>query len=166
MSNLTAICKNCQNSQAKAVYQCGVCGDPVCKKCSLFPSETFSYLRTIPPILTHDCYCGSCYEQNVAGPTATYNEMMEKAKEITIYTTKETKLTRLFVRKHLPYEVENCADEREAIMRMSFFAVQDNFNCLIDVEITKKKVANGSHKKFIFAGKSVPHLLDLKRSRW
>ncbi len=118
--------------------------------------ETFSFQKKVPEELTHSCYCMNCFDDKVAAPLNEYNDKMEKAKEIILYSKEQTKLTRLLKRKNLPYKVDGCEDEQEAIMRMSFMAVEDKCNCLIDVEIQTRKIIAGSHKKTVFGATAVP----------
>lgn len=118
--------------------------------------ETFSFQKKVPDELKHSAYCMNCFDDKVAAPLAEYNDKMERAKDIILYTKEQTKLTRLLKRKNAPYKVEGCEDEHEAIMRMSFMAVEDRFNCLIDIEIQTKKIVSGSHKKTMFAATAVP----------
>ena len=118
--------------------------------------ENFSFQKKVPEELTHSAYCMHCFDEKVAAPLEAYNQKMEKAKDIILYSKEQTKLTRLLKRKNAPYKVEGCEDEQEAIMRMSFMAVEDKCNCLIDIEIQTKKIISGSHKKTVFGATAVP----------
>lgn len=158
------ICKTCR--KPKASYNCGLCQEDICKSCTQFLAEgTFSFLPKIPEELQHSCYCGQCFDEKVSSPLQTYEETMEKAKDLIIYTKEQSKATRLLKRDHTPYKVENCEDEQEAIVRMAFFAVQDNFNAIIDVEVKNHKIIVGSHKKTVFSAQSYPVMLDTKKYR-
>lgn len=90
---------------------------------------------------------------------------MEKAREVIIYSNAQTKLTRLVSRKAEPYHVEECEDEQEALMRMSFFAAQNNFNALVDVAFKTRKIIVGSHKKTMFSATATPANIDPTRLR-
>ena len=85
-----------------------------------------------------------------------YTHDLELAKEIIIYEKSQTKLTRFLKRKEEPYIVDNCEDKQEALMKMSFYAVQEKFNALIDIEYFTKKIIVGSHKKTIWSARAVP----------
>lgn len=148
------LCKTCKGP--KAVYACGLCEEVLCKKCAEFLSETFSFQRKVPASLTHSCYCSQCFDAQVAGPLAEYEQNMERAKEVYIFTKEQTKITRLLSRKNPPYLVEECEDQQEAILRLSFLAVADGFNTLIDVQVKTRKIVVGSHKKTIFSASGVP----------
>lgn len=152
------ICKTCRSPKAK--YACGLCQEHMCKKCTQFIIDNFTYLRSVPQELTHSTYCTVCYDETVSGPMNEYNETMEKAKDIILYSKEQTKLTRFLKRKEDPLHVDNCEDEQEAIMRLSFFAVQGKFNCLIDVEVKNKKLIVGSHKKTLYSATAVPITID------
>lgn len=95
---------------------------------------------------------------------------MEKAKQILVYSKKESKITRLMKRLDEPFEVKDCADEYEATMRLAFKAVQSNKNVLIDFELTHDKVRNGSYQKLIWKGSAIgvsiePSQLPKQRTR-
>lgn len=151
-------CKTCH--KPKANYKCGLCEEDVCKGCVEFLAETFSFKRAIPASLKHPTYCGQCFDAEVAEPLQQYNETMEKAREVFVFTKDEAKLTRLLAKKAAPYHVENCEDEEEALLRMSFFAVEDGFNCLVNIVLDHKKIIVGSHKKTIWSATATPENID------
>jgi uncharacterized protein YbjQ (UPF0145 family) len=124
-------------------------------------TENFSAMRKkIPEDLKHSYYCINCFDDKVAAPLNEYTETMEKAKDIILYSKDQSKLTRLIKRKADPYKVEGCEDEQDAMMRMSFYAVEDGHNCLIDIQVQTKKLIVGSHKKTMFAASGVPVTID------
>jgi hypothetical protein len=155
---MSAVCKTCH--KPKANYACGICEEPICKTCTEFLTETFSFLKKVPVELTHSSYCTVCFDQSVRAPLDAYNETMEAAKEIIIYSKEQSKLTRGLKRLEDPLKVENCEDEEEALMRMSFDAVKMNFNALIDVQFKTSKIIIGSHKKTMVSATAVPVTLD------
>lgn len=159
------LCKTCRTILNTVDYHCGLCFEPICKKCAVFTVETFDYLRRVPEKLTHPCTCSLCYDQEIAKPTEEYLERVEQSKEIIIFSKNESKQTRLFSRKEPAYVVEDCDDEEDALRHMSFWAIEDNFNCLIDITYAKKKIVIGSHKKFIWTGRGIPVNIDTKRLR-
>lgn len=116
--------------------------------------------KPVPEFLKHSSYCMNCFDDQVAGPLNQYNETMEKAKDIILYSKDQSKLTRLIKTKAEPYKVENCEDEEEAVMRMSFWAVEDGHNCLISLQYQTKKAIVGSHKKTIFGATAIPVTID------
>lgn len=158
------ICKTCQ--KPKANFHCGLCTEAICKSCAHFVGEeTFSFLKIIPKALTHETYCSTCFDENVSETFNDYNDTMEKAKDIIIYGKEQTKLTRGLPRTEEPYRVENCEDEEEVLMRMSFFAVKAGFNAIIDVQYTTRQQILGSHKKKMWAGTGMPVTIDPKAIR-
>lgn len=159
MNSPAVFCKTCR--KPKAPYTCGLCQEHVCKSCAEFlDQDAFAFLKKIPEELTHTAYCSNCFDDKVAAPLADYNQALEKARDIYIFTKDQTKQTRLLKRKEEPYHVENCEDEEEAIMRMSFMAVQAHFNAVIDIQLNSKKIIVGSHKKTIWSGTGVPITID------
>jgi hypothetical protein len=157
--NFTAVCTTCK--KPKAAYTCGICKEPVCKSCGNFVgAEKFSFLRKIPEDLKHEVYCNVCFDDKVAAPLAEYEATMEKARDIIVFQKNETKRTGHLKRKELPYKVEDCEDEDETVLRLAFFAVQDGFNCLLDIQISHRKIIVGSHKKTVFSGTAIPITID------
>ena len=116
--------------------------------------------KKVPDSLKHNNYCIPCFDDNVATPLTEYNDTMEKAKDIILYSKEQTKLTRLIKTKAEPYKVENCEEEDEAVMRMSFWAVEDGHNCLIHLQFNTKKIIVGSHKKTMFGATAIPCTID------
>lgn len=162
MTDTQTFCKSCR--KPKAPYICGVCEEHVCKACTQFLSEeNFSFLKVIPPELKHNSYCPQCFDEKVSGPLADYEETLEKAREIFIFSKDQTKQTRLVQRKEAPYSVENCEDQEEAVMKMSFWAVKAGFNALVDLQYQHKKIIVGSHKKTIWSATAIPVTIDPKR---
>jgi len=154
-----SVCKICK--KPKAPYTCGICHENTCKACTQFMGEgSFAFQRVIPPILAHTYYCTNCFDQHVAGPLDDYNQILEKARDIIIYGKDQTRLTRYIKRKEEPYHVDDCVDKEEAVLKMSFYAVEAKFNCLIDVILTSKKVAVGTYKKAVWSGTAVPVTID------
>lgn len=164
MTNSPLLCKTCK--KPKANFNCGLCEEHICKSCAQFLTEgSFSFLKKIPKELTHSTYCTNCFDDVVAAPLAQYEENMEKAKEVMVFTKDQAKVTGHLKRKEDPYQVDNVEDEQEAIMRLAFFAAQDNFNCLLDVQLKNKKIIVGSHKKTIFSATAIPITIDPKAVR-
>jgi hypothetical protein len=157
------VCKTCRT--AKAPFQCGICQCSICKKCTQFLDETFQFRRQVPESLKHSSYCMNCFDDEVSAPLADYQDKLERAKEIIIFTKDRSKITRLLKRKADPYQVDECEDQEEALMKMSFLAVEDNYNCLIDVALKSRKIINGSHRKAIWSGEAVPINIDPNKLR-
>lgn len=162
-------CLTC--SKTKAPLTCGICKGAICKSCTQFvEEEAFSFLSEVPKDLRHQAYCFQCFDNQVKPQLDTYNSMIEQAKQIIIFTKKESKITRLMKRMEAPFEVKECAGEYEATMRLAFKAVQANYNVLIDFELTHKKVREGSYQKLIWNGSAIgvsiePHKLPKERTR-
>ncbi len=161
---MSDICKTCR--KPKANYQCGICTEHSCKSCTHFiGEESFSFLKVIPKELTHSTYCTQCFDEKVSGPLSQYEATMNQAKEVIFFTKDQSKQTSFLKRKEDPYFVENCEDEQEAIMKMSFYAVQAGFNALLDIKLSSKKIVVGSHKKTIWSGTSIPTTIDPSKIR-
>lgn len=157
--NLTPVCKTCR--KPKAPYQCGICLEHLCKSCAEFRDENaFSFLQKVPEKLKHTIYCQNCFDEFVAEPERKYQETMEEAKNVMAFMKNESKKTGHIQRKEDPLKVVDCEDEQETILRLAFQAAQDGFNCLLDIQITTRKIITGSHKKTVFSGTAIPVKID------
>ena len=156
---MSAICKTCR--KPKANFECGLCHEPVCKSCAHFlGEESFAFLKVVPEELSHSSYCTHCFDDKVSAPLQEYDETLEKAREVIIFTKEQSKQTSFLKRKEEPYQVQDCADEEEAIMKMAFYAAQAKFNAIIDIQLKSKKIIVGSHKKSVWSGTAIPVNID------
>jgi hypothetical protein len=159
MSGQLSVCKACK--KPKANFDCGICQDSVCKSCGHFlGKEAFSFLRAIPPHLCHSVYCNQCFDPLVSDVLNQYEITMDKAREVIVFTKSETKRTSHLKRKDPPYQVLDCEDEAETILRLAFFAAEDGHNCLLDLNLTQRKIIIGSHKKTVFSATAIPTTIN------
>lgn len=156
------ICSACQSP--KATLQCGICRDPLCKSCAqTLEHDSFQYLRKIPQDLAHKAYCVPCFDEKVTQELDKYNETLEKAKNVYVFTKAQSKETRLIKRKAQSIKVENCSDEDDATMRLAFQAAENGFNAIVDVHLTSKKVINNSYQSTAWMGTAIPAHVDADR---
>ncbi|MEK6773066.1 MAG: hypothetical protein AABY64_03925 [Bdellovibrionota bacterium] len=151
-----SLCISCQSP--KAPLNCGICEGAICKYCAhIFDDETFSFLPHKPSHLCHTTYCNVCFNEKVSDELDQYNRTMELAKAVHIFDHTQGKETRLMKRRvEDKITVENCIDPDEAVLRLAFFAVQKNFNAVINVEVSSDKVKDGSYSKRIWRATGIP----------
>lgn len=155
-------CSICQ--KPKAALSCGICHCSVCKGCAQFLEEDrFSFLAQVPAELSQGVYCGICFDQKVQPALESYDQLMEKAKEILVFFKTQGKETRLFKRTEPAFKVTDCADHDETILRLAFYAAQAGFNAIIDTNITSEKVKFGTYQNLKWTGSAVPSNVDLSR---
>ncbi len=154
-----SVCISC--FKPKPTLQCGFCHSAVCKYCAQFvEEETFSFLPEVPNELTHSTYCPPCFNEKVEPELAAYKQTMLKAKQIDVYYKKQSKETRLIKRFVDPVKVEACSDRDETILRLAFLAAKENFNSIIDVQVSSVKVRMGSYQNLSWSGTAIPaHVL-------
>ncbi len=162
-------CVGC--GKPKAVLNCEVCDDALCKKCDqILDPSTFSFLPKIPAELSHLHYCGNCFDSIVAPELHNYNEVMDRAKKAFVFFTTQRKETPLIKKAREVLKVENCLDRDETILRLAFFAAQDDYNAVIDVEVNSVKLRDGAYQTSRWSGKAVAaqidaHKVDLQDQR-
>ena len=168
MEKLT--CYLCQ--KPKATLHCGLCTESICKGCAQFLNDdTFSFLPHIPNHIKFTTYCEPCFHKNVEPELEAYNQTLERAKNILVFSKTQSKETRLIKRIEDPVRVIDCPDHDETILRLAFFAAAANFNAIVDVELSSEKVKNGSYQTSKWAGVAIPaQVNDAKltkdRSSW
>ncbi len=145
----------CACFKPKATLLCGICQENVCKNCAQFlDEESFAFLPNRPAPLKHTTYCPQCFDKDVAGELGRYNDDLEKAKDIAVYDISQGKETRSFKRSDDKFEVKDCPDREETLMRLAFMAVRAGYNSIVDVDITSKKVRQEAYQTQIYAGKA------------
>ncbi len=113
-------------------------------------------MQKIPDSLRHQVYCVPCYDKDIAQSLSNYSQTLEQAKNVRIFFDHQGKETRLLKRKEKPIAVVDCADREETIMRLAFQAASREFNTLVDVHLTSKKVRNHAYQTLIWQGSAVP----------
>jgi hypothetical protein len=150
-----ALCCTC--FKPKATLTCGICTEDLCKYCAQFLEEdSFSFLNVKPTDLQHDTFCGPCFDAKVAPELAAYNDTVERAKEILIFTKVQNKETRFIRRDEERIHVAECDDRNDVIMRLAFQAVQKGFNGLIDIDLETHKVRSGAYQTTTWKGSGIP----------
>jgi hypothetical protein len=151
----TPECKSCL--EPKAHLNCGLCGSAVCKKCAEFvDGGSFAFSPEGSVKFAHGAYCPSCFDSNVAAPLAAYNEDFEKAKGIIVFSRDQGKESRRYKKNAPAVHVEDCDDSREALLRLAFLAVRENFNGLVNVDLKSKKVKINSYTTTKWSGSGIP----------
>ncbi len=141
----------------KANLECGICKEPVCKTCAQFlEDDSFSFLQKVPEELACSAYCSRCFDEKVAPQLAEYEATMEKARKVTVFLKNQSKESRIYKSLEAPITVDGCPDAKEALLRLAFFAVQANFNGLINVDISAKKFREGGYQNSIYSGIGTP----------
>jgi hypothetical protein len=152
-------CISCR--QPQATLRCDACEEPVCKKCvQTLAADTFSFLKKIPTELTHTTYCGLCYDKSVAPALESYNETMERAKDVFIFYKTQRKEIPLIRRSKEVFKVKDCIDRDETILRLAFFAAEQNYNAVIETEVLSDKVRNAGYQKSVWRGEGSPAQVD------
>ncbi len=163
-------CISCQGT--KALLKCGCCESDVCKYCAhILPEDNFSFLTEVAPELKHEVYCPPCFNLHVSDQWDDYQATMEKAKNINVYLSNQSKETRLIKRIQKPIKVSGCKDHDETLLRLAFQAVKAGFNGLIDVDLVSQKVKIAGYQTQTWSGKGIPvelkgHHIVKDRSIW
>jgi hypothetical protein len=85
---------------------------------------------------------------------------MARAKEVMVFFKTQSEETRLIRRVEKPFQVSDCVDRDEVIMRLAFLAAENNFNALVDVSVLSEKVRNEGYQTTKWKGTGVPVQLD------
>ena len=149
-------CCICQKSKVTLV--CGICKGDLCKSCTEFlEPEQFSFFSQVPENLSHSAYCSDCYTVKVAPEQSHYDELMEQAKQVSVYEKTQHKETRLVKRnKDDEVKITDWPDYKDALLRLAFFAAEKGFNTLVDVDLKAKKIINGRYQSSLWSGTALP----------
>lgn len=148
------ICYSCRQPEAtlKNNYRCGLCQSLLCKNCAeFFDAEFFSFLKVIPDELKVATYCRNCFEAKVVPAKDSYAEIMRHAKEVHIFEKRE-KYIPLVKKERFKVVVEDCADRKETLLRLGFLAAEQDYNAVVDVEVTYKKIRNEGYQTTAWSG--------------
>lgn len=157
-----SLCSSCQ--RPKAAYTCGVCKNSVCKSCAQFlDEETFSFFSVIPPELKHTHYCPSCWDTHVEPAKQTYDETIERARDMYFFFDTQKRNIKQLKRAKEKVFVEECIDRDETILRLAFKAAEQGFNAIVEAEVTSKKVRNEGYQKSVWRGSGLPADVDKEK---
>lgn len=155
MENI-ATCCSCLKAN-KASFRCGICQSSICKSCVHFVDDhAVSFFSKIPVELTHPAYCGDCFSKTVQPHMFSYENILEKAKLVTVFFKDQGKRTRLMNRNEKMIQVKDCSDKEETLLRLAFMATEANFNSLIDVDITFVKTKINFYQTSLWQGSAIP----------
>lgn len=144
-------CKN------KTAMLCDSCAQPSCKRCCYYvDAAAFEYLSYLPENIQNKVFCPNCYNDNISKELIEYEEILTRAKNLDIYIKKQSSETRLMRRISKPIKVDNCGDEKDALMRLAFKAAQLGYRTIVDVDLKAKKVGQGSYIKKVWSGFAIP----------
>lgn len=151
-------CTSCLKPKAalKNTSLCGLCQRMSCKACTQFlDPDAFSFLEKVPEDLRHGTYCHACYDEKVAPELASYARAMERAKQVYVFYKKHGYL-QLIRRSKKMLSIRECTDRKEVLLRLAFFAAQQSYNALIDVELIPEKVQISGYQKSNWTGTGFP----------
>lgn len=161
-STMEKVCISCR--RPKAIHECGLCSEPVCKNCEIFlDSGTFSFLEHVPDPLTHTHYCPGCFSSEVDPALQNYNETMELAKNVYFFFRTQKRPPPILKKSKERVRVGACDDRDQTILRLAFFAVQQGFNGIIEAEVTSEKIRNGAYQSSVWKGVGIPALVDAEK---
>lgn len=149
MSN--APCSICNAS--KAPNTCRACESVVCKNCvETVTDETFEYADFTEANSPIGSYCSSCYTTEIVPKLETYEAILERAKDVAVFTLDQSKESRLVKRSDLKLKIDECPDKDALLMRLAYMAAKAGYNTLVDVDLVYSKVRDGSFKLSNWAG--------------
>lgn len=153
-------CLSCR--KRAGAYACVSCEDPVCKPCSETVSDPlFVSLESIPEAQVAGRFCGRCFDSEMGPRLDAYRTTLEAAKQVFIFFTSQKKSIPLIRKSKTLVVVESCADRDETILRLAYFAAKEEYNAVVDVDVSVKKIrAGGSTKTADWKGQGYPALVD------
>lgn len=156
MKNTCATCR-----QPTADLDCALCENTICEPCNLAPpTGSFSLLKSIPEALSHKIYCRFCFDEKVEPELMKYEEIKSKADEVYVFFKTQRKEIPLIKKSREVFEVTDCDDRDETILRLAFMAAEQNFNAVIETDVIHKKVRNHAYQSTRWQGTGIPAMVD------
>jgi hypothetical protein len=141
---------------SQTAFKCLVCECSLLKGDVQFVAEdTFSFSSVSGKGLA-GTYCMSCFDDRVTPELERYNLLMEKAKDVNVFFSSQSKESRFVRRTEKPIKVVDCQDRDEAVLRLAFLAAEAGKNSIVDVDLSSVKVMNGNWKSLRWSGLAVP----------
>jgi hypothetical protein len=148
---MSSSCSSC--FKPKANLECHECHAPICKNCAQFvDDEQFSYDPKMQTLDLTGAYCLSCHEKKIVPVQAAYDELMQRARDVSVFFTDQGKETRLIKRSEDKFTINECADRDETVLRLAFLAAKAGYNGIVDVDLTYSKSREGSFKIASWSG--------------
>jgi hypothetical protein len=148
---------NASMGPMKRNLQCLSCQCELHKSEAQFVDEmTFAFYLKLPEGVQEGVYCAQCFDLKISSEIATYNEKLERAKNVNVFFATQSKESRFVRRIEKPVRVENCTDRDETVLRLAFLAVEANKNSIVDVDLKSTKVKNGRWQTSIWSGQGIP----------
>lgn len=120
-------------------------------------------MPVVPEMLQGGAFCQPCYIHKVQPEILAYEQDVERARNVTVFDKRQTKETRHVQRLEPAVVVDHCPDREETLLRLAYLAIKAGFNGLVDVEISSKKIRNGSRQNSDWKGIGVPAEIDLTK---
>lgn len=140
---------------------CTLCGVALCKRCAQFAGEdVVEWLEPMPAHFHAGVFCSSCFERQVAGELAAYQETLALAEQVNVFYKSENRQSRFVRRQEKPLRVEGCLDRESTLLKLAFRAAQQGFNLLVDVEMTCEKVRLEGWQTSKWKGSGIPAHVD------
>lgn len=147
----TTACTICNNP--KANVSCRECDSAVCKSCIEFVGDDVfefdEYTEENSPV---GHYCSTCYTTEIVPRLEVYNEIVERAKEVSVFSTEKGKESRLIKRTDVHLKIDECADKEDLIMKLAYMAAKAGYNSIVDMDLVYTKVRDGSFKLANWSG--------------
>lgn len=113
-----------------------------------------------PKALDSSTFCEACYFEKIEPIIKTYEENLEKAKQVNLFYKDQARETRLMSRAAPEIRIENCLDRDETILRLAYRAAELQYNSLIDVDIKSVKVREANYQHSVWSVTGIPLNLD------
>lgn len=144
-------CVICNNP--KANITCRECDSSVCKSCIEFVGDAlFEYDEYTDETSPVGHYCSSCYTTTIVPRLDVYNEIVERAKEVSVFSTEKSQESRLIKRTDVKLKIDECEDKEDLIMKLAYMAAKAGYNSIVDMDLVYTKTRDGSFKLANWSG--------------
>ena len=150
------ICIFCDSE--KANWTCENCNNTICKKhLSKLNPEDYSIKSLNPPkVFSQTTFCIDCFESIVQPEIEIFNEQLEKAKNVGIWTENYRGKLPITKKALKPIQFKDFTDKKDLILALAFRAIEMGFNGVIELKWKSSKVRKNEYQKMIWEGQGLP----------
>jgi hypothetical protein len=122
--------------------------------------ESFAFSPEGDVKFAHGAYCCNCFDSQISKPLQEYNDAMEAARKVIVFSRDQGKESRRYLRNAPAVTVQDCSDPKETLLRLAFLAAKQGFNGLVNADVKAKKVKINFYNTSVFSGSGIPTQID------
>lgn len=154
-----SLCATCRSPRATLV--CDACKDSLCKACDQL---THARLDEFPAELAGIVHaCSGCFVTRIEPALEAHAELLKQAREVHVFTTNQRAPLPILKRAKEEVSIADRDDRDGLTLELAIEAVRQGYNCLVESEVTSRKVRHEGYEKKLWSGTARPATIDMER---